>query len=390
MDMCHDWKALAKEQESFVLSFWKELHAHPELSGEEKWTSGRIAQELTSLGVPFTVIENYSLVAVLDTQKPGKRLALRADIDALPVQEETGLPFASAIPGKMHACGHDTHTAILMGVIRMLLQVRDSLTGKIYFCFQLGEEKGIGAKAIVSYLKEQGGVDQVFGLHISSQLPTGSILLPLGALCAGISGWTVTVNGKGGHGSKPHEAVDPIKPACEILLRYASIPVNRVALDQPLVVSPCTIHAGSANNIIPDTATITGTIRYFSLETREQAKSHMEQIAQDVARSYGASARLDMPKVNLPVVNHKESALVAHRVIESIQGLTLVESAPQMGSDNFGDFVASFPGFYCFLGAQNPEKFEPVPHHNPKFQVDEDALPLGCAFLGACVEAFLK
>ena len=246
----------AKKYENYVIDLRHEFHRHPELSDQEVWTSGRICEELDKMGIPYVRVAETNVVGLIDTGRPGKTIAVRGDIDALPVHEEANVPFKSEIDGCMHACGHDTHAAMLLGTARILSEHKEELSGKIYLCFQKGEEIGHGARDIVNYLKEQGGVDKAFGLHIAASLPLGLISLNEGPAMAGACKWTLKVRGKGGHGSMPAASIDPIKPLAEILLRITSLLVNRMDTLEPVVVSPCMFHAGTADNIIPETAHI--------------------------------------------------------------------------------------------------------------------------------------
>lgn len=211
---------------------------------------------------------------------------------------------------------------------------------------------GIGARDIVEYLKEQGGVDKAFGLHIAANLPTGFISLTEGPSMAGACNWQVVVKGKGGHGSMPYASIDPIKPLAEILLRITSLMVNRMDTLEPIVVSPCYFHAGTADNIIPETAEMRGTIRYFKEEALDRTLELVEQISRDIAASYDATATLTYSRgKTIPVDNDAASIAAAREVVENIDGLTAIQAPKLMGSDNFADFVHAFPGFYCFMGA---------------------------------------
>lgn len=296
------------------------------------------------MGIPYTRVAGTNVVGLIDTGRPGKTIAFRGDIDALPVHEEANVPFKSEIDGLMHACGHDSHAAMVLGAARILNDHKDELSGKIYVCFQKGEEVGIGARDIVEYLKEQGGVDKTFGLHIAANLPTGFISLTEGPSMAGACNWQVVVKGKGGHGSMPYASIDPIKPLAEILLRVTSLMVNRMDTLEPIVVSPCYFHAGTADNIIPETAEMRGTIRYFKEEALDRTLELVEQISRDIAASYDATATLTYSRgKTIPVDNDAASIVAAREVVENIDGLTAIQAPKLMGSDNFADFVPPSP-----------------------------------------------
>ena len=364
----------AKKYEEYVIGLRQEFHRHPELSDQEVWTSGRICEELDKMGIPYTRVAGTNVVGLIDTGRPGKTIAFRGDIDALPVHEEANVPFKSEIDGLMHACGHDSHAAMVLGAARILNDHKDELSGKIYVCFQKGEEVGIGARDIVEYLKEQGGVDKAFGLHIAANLPTGFISLTEGPSMAGACNWQVVVKGKGGHGSMPYASIDPIKPLAEILLRITSLMVNRMDTLEPIVVSPCYFHAGTADNIIPETAEMRGTIRYFKEEALDRTLELVEQISRDIAASYDATATLTYSRgKTIPVDNDAAS----------------IQAPKLMGSDNFADFVHAFPGFYCFMGAGFDGPDGSLPNHHPRFTLDEKAFRLGVEFLTGCAVKFL-
>ena len=380
----------AKKYEEYVIALREEFHRHPELSDQEVWTSGRICEELDKMGIPYTRVAGTNVVGLIDTGRPGKTIAFRGDIDALPVHEEADVPFKSEIDGLMHACGHDSHAAMVLGAARILNDHKDELSGKIYVCFQKGEEVGIGARDIVEYLKEQGGVDKAFGLHIAANVPTGFISLTEGPSMAGACNWQVVVKGKGGHGSMPYASIDPIKPLAEILLRITSLLVNRMDTLEPIVVSPCYFHAGTADNIIPETAEMRGTIRYFKEEALDRTLELVEQISRDIAASYDATATLTYVRgKTIPVDNDAASIAAAREVVENIDGLTAIQAPKLMGSDNFADFVHAFPGFYCFMGAGFDGPDGNLPNHHPRFTLDEKAFRLGVEFLTGCAVKFL-
>ena len=380
----------AKKYGEYVIGLRQEFHRHPELSDQEVWTSGRICEELDKMGIPYTRVAGTNVVGLIDTGRPGKTIAFRGDIDALPVHEEANVPFKSEIDGLMHACGHDSHAAMVLGAARILNDHKDELSGKIYVCFQKGEEVGIGARDIVEYLKEQGGVDKAFGLHIAANLPTGFISLTEGPSMAGACNWQVVVKGKGGHGSMPYASIDPIKPLAEILLRITSLMVNRMDTLEPIVVSPCYFHAGTADNIIPETAEMRGTIRYFKEEALDRTLELVEQISRDIAASYDATATLTYSRgKTIQVDNDAASIAAAREVVENIDGLTAIQAPKLMGSDNFADFVHAFPGFYCFMGAGFDGPDGSLPNHHPRFTLDEKAFRLGVEFLTGCAVKFL-
>ena len=381
----------AKKYEEYVIGLRQEFHRHPELSDQEVWTSGRICEELDKMGIPYTRVAGTNVVGLIDTGRPGKTIAFRGDIDALPVHEEANVPFKSEIDGLMHACGHDSHAAMVLGAARILNDHKDELSGKIYVCFQKGEEVGIGARDIVEYLKEQGGVDKAFGLHIAANLPTGFISLTEGPSMAGACNWQVVVKGKGGHGSMPYASIDPIKPLAEILLRVTSLMVNRMDTLEPIVVSPCYFHAGTADNIIPETAFIAGNIRFFKCGDGDKIFAKIKEVAENTARAYGTEAVVTSQVMSpLPVINDPACAARGREIAQQV-GLTLAEPRdPTAGSDNFAEFLAAFPGFYCDTGAFCTRPGASGNHHNPNFDLDETAFKKVVEFFATYTADFLK
>ena len=374
-------RALAQEQQEYMVALRRELHRHPEVAGEEAWTSARIAAELEQIGIPYVVDERRSIIARIAGGRPGKKLALRADIDALPMAEATGLPYASEIPGVMHACGHDAHAAGLLGAARLLWPLRSQLAGEVFLCFQIGEELGYGAPEIIRYLKEQGGVDFVAGIHLMPDWKPGTFICQSGPLMAGVNGWEITVTGKGGHGSAPWNTVDPIRPAAEILLRLGAVQGTRRSAFEQFVISPCIFSAGTARNIIPDTALISGTNRFFSSEQKTQLSELMNQTAQNIAASYGAQAELVEGPPTMAVVNDPDAAALAASVVRQIGG-AVQQATPLLASDNMGDYLQAFPGIYVFAGSA-PWEGGRLPIHNAGYSPNEDALSWSAAFFAA-------
>lgn len=375
-----DFKKLSAEHHDYVVAMRRAFHRHPELGGEEEWTTATICEELAKMGIPYEKLQNRDVIGILDTGKPGRKIAVRADIDALPMPELTGAEYASEIEGLMHACGHDAHAANLLGVAKNLLAAKDELTGVYYLCFQIGEERGIGAKEIVAWIKEHGGADAACGIHVFAGMDK-CVALPEGPFLAGTMAYTITVTGKGGHGSAPHAAVDPVRPACDILLRISSLPVNRLAALDSTVISPCTIHAGTAMNIIPDTAELSGTVRYFKKENGPIIHKMMEDVCDSVAASYGTTAKMvDMFEPLLPVVNDPASARAGQAIAKEMS-LPVITDMKLMGSDNVSELTDAFPGFYAGFGVGNTAKGLIFEQHNAKFEIDEDALADACEFL---------
>lgn len=364
---------LAKKYEDYMLDLRHYFHMHPELGLHEENTSKRIQEELGKMGVPYEVVGNRNVVGKIVGAKPGKALAIRADIDALPMQEEIDWEYKSTVPGVMHACGHDVHASTLLAAAKCLVDIQDSIAGTIYLCFQIAEEiSGGGPQDILAYLKAlPGGVDEVIGNHIAGPLPVGVSASKHGSMCAGNCQWRITVRGVGGHGSRPDRAVDPIRPAAQILTQVTTIPSNYFSPFSPLVISPCMIHGGTAYNIIPDECYIEGNIRYFHAEDLDKVLDMMGKIAKNTAESFGATAKIEKIAYCLPVENDNAVTDKCIKAMEEV-GLKYVEMPEEnMGSDDFSFMTVGVPACYVQIGAQSTLEGTSSNHHNTKFFLDE-------------------
>ena len=377
-----DLKALAEKNHDYVVEMRRYFHRHPELSTQEVNTSKKICEELEKMGIPYKAYPDYTVIATIDSGKPGKTVLIRGDIDALPVTEETGLPFASQNPGVMHACGHDCHGAMLLGIGKSLMEVKDELTGKVLLGFQVAEENLKGSRTMVQYVKDMGGADNSIAIHVGCAQNIGEIMLPAGPMASGVITYQIRVKGRGGHGSAPHAALDPIKPACEIVLKLASLPSNAIDAQDPIVFSTCHIEGGSAVNIIPDEAVIGGTVRYFNKDLTQPIFNYLENISDCVCKSYGVTRTMEyIFDPMIPVVNDKEVAEMGQRIAEEM-GLKVTKEGKAMGSDDMALLLDAFPGFYANIGCANEAKgIGHVANHNACFTIDEDALKLGTEFL---------
>lgn len=377
-----DLKALAEKNHDYVVEMRRYFHRHPELSTQEVNTSKKICEELEKMGIPYKAYPDYTVIATIDSGKPGKTVLIRGDIDALPVTEETGLLFASQNPGVMHACGHDCHGAMLLGIGKSLMEVKDELTGKILLGFQVAEENLKGSRTMVQYVKDMGGADNSIAIHVGCAQNIGEIMLPAGPMASGVITYQIRVKGRGGHGSAPHAALDPIKPACEIVLKLASLPSNAIDAQDPIVFSTCHIEGGSAVNIIPDEAVIGGTVRYFNKDLTQPIFDYLENISDCVCKSYGVTRTMEyIFDPMIPVVNDKEVAEMGQRIAEEM-GLKVTKEGKAMGSDDMALLLDAFPGFYANIGCANEAKgIGHVANHNACFTIDEDALKLGTEFL---------
>lgn len=367
-----------------LVAWRRHLHAHPELSGQERRTAAFIAARLREMGYEPT--ENVGgMHGVMAEIGPagGPVTALRADTDALPIREETGLEFASQNDGVMHACGHDAHTAMLLGAARLLREQETRLTRRVRLVFQPHEEKYPGgAPAMIA-----GGalldVESIFGLHIISVLPAGLIATRPGPFMAAVNGIDITIVGQGGHAAMPEACVDPVLAAAHVITALQSVVSRNLAVTDAAVVSVTQVHAGTADNVIPNTVKLGGTIRTFDESVRQKACQRVREVAEQTAAALGARAEVNILP-GYPVLCN--DAGIVERALDCARRLGVAEERiqqipPQGGGEDFAYYCQQARGAFVFLGAQNSTKGCEFPHHHPRFNVDEDVLPLGAALL---------
>jgi hippurate hydrolase len=370
-----------------------ELHQHPEIRFEERWTSDRIAQYLAEAGIPFTRghAKGTGIVATIEGQGD-RTVALRADMDALEIQEDTGLPYASRIPNRMHACGHDGHSAMLCGAARVLWQHRDSIAGKVKCIFQPAEEIAAGGRFIV----EEGlleGVGAAFALHCWPGLPCGQVAIGTGPVMASADFFRVVVKGRGGHGANPGATIDPIVVSAHIITALQSIVSRETDPWNAVVVSVARVDAGFASNIIPETAIMEGTFRALSPESRAHTREAIERIATNIARAFRAEATLESDGVGYPVLINDETmghfAQDTARIHLSENNVAPV-THPYMTAEDFAYYLQAVPGAFIFLGNDAPGTDSPPSLHSPRFIFNDRALETGMETLAAIAVRFLN
>jgi amidohydrolase len=366
----------------------RRLHRHPEIGLHLPQTQATVLAALAGLPIEVTTgTSTSSVVGVLRGARPGPTYLLRGDMDALPVHEDTGLPFASEVPGVMHACGHDTHVAMLLGAARLLAERRDLLAGQVVFMVQPGEEGFHGAR----FMLDEGLLDVVpeapvsgaFALHISSTLPSGSINVRPGPMMAAADQWRMVVRGRGGHASEPHAAADPIPVAAEIVLALQSMVTRRVDVFDPAVVTVAHIEAGSTNNVIPDTAFLEGTIRTLSAAQRADVVASVRRVATHVGAAHDMTVEFEHEQGYPVTVNDPG---VAAQVLQTAADLlgepaSVLSPAPEMGAEDFSYVLEKVPGAMAFIGAR-PPGIDPATapaNHSNLVVFDEEPLPAGVA-----------
>lgn len=369
-----------------LTAIFKDLHAHPELGFTEHRTAGVVAEKLKSYGVDeiHTGIAGTGVVGLIKGKRDGaRRIGLRADMDALPITEETNLAYASTTPGVMHACGHDAHTTMLLGAAKHLAATRD-FAGTAVLIFQPAEEGLGGARGMLADgLFDRFPCDEVYGMHNSPNGKPGTVGICKGAAMAGASFFDITIQGKGSHAAMPHQSRDPLVIAADLTGSLQTILSRNVAPLDTCVLSVTQLHAGSAYNVVPDTATLAGTIRYFSDEVRELAETRMRELCAGFATAYGVQINIDLRNIFDVLMN---DAALSDAYLEAASDIVGAENisgtdAPATGSEDFADMLKVIPGAYCRIGHSGTTGL-----HNPSFFLDPEVLPLGASVMARIVE----
>jgi len=375
-----------------LIEMRRDFHRHPELAFQEVRTSARLADFLQGLGLEVTRgVAQTGVVARLKGARPGKTVLVRADIDALPIQEASGVEYSSQTPGVMHACGHDGHAAIAAHVAAVLVRFKDQIAGEVRFAFQPAEEIVSGAKPMV----EAGvleGVDSVVGLHLYSLMPTGKVGVRPGPSMAAADAFTIELTGKGAHAAMPHEGVDTVLMAAQLIVALQSLVSRETDPIQTAVITIATVSAGEgAHNIIPETAILKGTLRTFDPTLREKLIRRINELSQGIAAAMGGRASVNWLPGSPAVVNDPQMVERFRRVAREVVGESAVlEVPPVMGGDDMSEFLNRRPGVYFWLGAGDPDLGKNRPHHHPGFWIDDTrALPLGVELITRTVLDFL-
>lgn len=371
---------LIRDVHDEVIHWRRHIHANPDLSFQEKPTADFIARELANLP-ELTIsrpLEN-SVVAVLQGERPGPMWALRADIDALPLQEESGEAFSSTKPGVMHACGHDAHTAMLMGAAKVLCHLRSQLCGSIKFIFQPAEEVPPGG---ARELVEKGVVDDVekiFGLHVFPTSPTGNITLKEGVYVASSDNFDITIFGRGGHGSMPQFCIDPVVIGAEVVTALQNVVARNLDPINAPVLTIATFQAGDSYNVIPDSARLAGTVRTHNQQVREQVPQLVQRIVEGVVSAHGARCEIRWQQGYAVGNNHAGTNAIAKAAIAAHfeEGTLQLADRALFGSEDFSSYQEKVPGTFLFIGCGNEEKGAVWNVHNPHFRIDEAALAVG-------------
>ena len=378
---------LGKKYSDYMVEMRRYFHENPEPSSEEYNTSAKIKSELDKMGIPYISIAGTGVIGTITGANPGKTVALRADMDALQVNECTGLPFASKKEGLMHACGHDGHIASLLGAAKILNEIKDEIHGTVKLFFQPAEETAQGAKKMI----EEGaleGVDGVFGIHLWADIELGKISVEAGPRMASTDLFRIKVTGKGGHGSLPHQGVDAVVVGSAIVMNLQSIVSREISPLEPAVVSVGQIKSGSRFNVIAPDAFMDGTTRAFSAEVRGKFHSMIDRIAKNTAEAYRATAVTEYEYLVPVTINDERCSKIAEEAVRETFGEEALTKFPKItGSEDFSYFSNEREGVLCFVGTGTENYY---PHHHPKFAVDERSLPISASMYAAYAVNYLK
>ncbi len=374
-----------------VLATRHHLHRFPEIGLSEFKTSDYVAEQLTTFGYEVTRgLAKTGVVATLRNGSSERSIGIRADFDALPILEETGLPYASEIPGVMHACGHDGHTAMLLGAAKILAE-RRNFDGVIHLIFQPAEENFGGARIMIEDgLFDRFPCDAVFALHNDPEIPFGHIALREGPIMAAVDECKITVNGRGGHGAEPQSTADPIVCGASIVMALQTIVSRNIHPLDPTVITVGGFHAGAASNVIPERAEMVLSIRSFDPKVRDQLEQRIRAVAEGQAASYGMGVTIDYERGYDPTINHKAETDFVRDLAVSFAGQDKVYDLPRpmMGSEDFAYMLAKRPGSYFFLGTQRTPNDPPL--HHPRYDFNDDILPVGTTLWVELAERYLS
>lgn len=385
-----------KDIQQELVEIRRDLHKIPEFGGDLPKTKAYVISKLNEWGIPYVENKGDSgVIATIKGGKEGKTVAFRADMDALLIQEANPVDYVSTHKGKMHACGHDAHTTMLLGAAKVFSENKEELAGTVKLIFQADEENSTGALCAI----REGcleGVDAIFGTHIGSiiskDIPAGKVIITPGRVMASNDKFVIRVKGFGCHGSTPEKGVDPINVASHIVLNLQEVITREIAATRPHVMTIGMIQAGDTYNIIPSECLVEGTMRTLEEEVRQYMAKRICEIAKATAATYRAEAECEIVWGVPPVVNHADMAELVRECAVEVVGKDMVVdevAAPNMGSEDFSYYVEKIPGAFMFLSSANPEKGTDVPHHNAKFNIDEDVLWTGSAMFVKIAEKFL-
>jgi amidohydrolase len=384
-----------------ITALRRDIHAHPELCFEEVRTSDLVATKLTEWGIPIQRgLGKTGVVGIVQAGNSSRAIGLRADMDALPMTEHNTFAHASRHAGKMHACGHDGHTAMLLAAAQHLAKHRN-FDGTAYLIFQPAEEGGGGAREMIKDgIFEQFAMDAVFGMHNWPGMPVGTMAVSPGPVMASSNEFKIVIRGKGSHAALPHNGIDPVPVACQMVQAFQTIVTRNKKPIDTAVISVTMIHTGEATNVVPDSCEIQGTVRTFTLEVLDMIEQRMREIAQHTCAAFGASCEFEFARNYPPTVNHASETEFARQVMAGVVGAgNVLVQEPTMGAEDFAYFLQVKPGAYCFISngdGTHRKGYEGGGHdvgpcmlHNPRYDFNDDLIPLGATFWVRLVEQWL-
>jgi amidohydrolase len=384
--------SFAPEEVAELVAVRRDLHQHPETAFQELRTSALVAERLRALGLDVrTGVGRTGVLATVKGARPGKTVLLRADMDALPIHEENDVPYRSRNDGAMHACGHDCHTSILLGVAKRFARDAGQMAGDVRFCFQPAEEQGGGAEAMIADGALAPKPDAAFGLHVWQTLAIGKVGVTPGPFMAAVDEFRVTVRGVGAHAAMPEAGRDPVLCLAHIVTALQAIASREVNPLKEVVVSVTQLRAGSAFNIIPPSAWMNGTVRVFDPEIWQALPERFERIMRGIAQAFECEAEIEYLRYNRPTVNDRTMAALAHEVAAEVVGAdNVIDDIRTMGGEDFASFLAQVPGCFIAIGSRNEARGLVYEHHHPRFDVDERALEIGAEVLMRIARRFLE
>lgn len=380
----------AQKYADYTIEMRRYFHKYPELGLQEENTAKKIREELTKMGIPFVTMANYGTVATIGGKKSGKCVLLRADMDALAVQEENDVEYASTKPGIMHACGHDSHSAMLLGCAKILKDMEDEINGTVRLCFQLSEENGQGAKLMI----KEGlldGVDACFALHVWANVDSGYVAVAPGPVMASANLFEVQIKGKGSHGSAPHQGIDALTTGCAVVGELQKIVSREIDPQEAAVLTIGSFQSGTGWNIIADSAKLVGTTRCFSREVNAMLPEAMERVIKNVCEAHRCEGKLIYTPIVDPTINDEKLAILAQGSVAKIFGEGKIQALkPTTGGEDFSEMMRDIPGVIGMVGVRNPEIDGVYANHHGKFKVDEAQMVKGAGLYAQMAVDYLN
>ncbi len=387
-------QARISELKDETIALRRDFHAHPELGFQEFRTASVIEEYLQALGLETTRVSGTGVVALIQGRSESPVLMLRADMDALPICELRDVDYASCTEGVMHACGHDAHMAMLLVAAKVLVENKEHIQGCVKLVFQPNEEINGARDMIRAGALENPAVDAAFGIHIWSQLPSGTVAVTPGPVMGGLDVFKVLIKGKGGHTGFPEEAIDPVITAAHVVLAVQTIQTREISNLQPTTIMFGKLNGGTKSNIIPEEVHLEGSIRYLypaGPDSPDHPTQRFQRLVNSVCNTHRCSCEINMDRENIPLINDPRLTRIMHQAVAEVMGPTdCITTMQTIASEDFSEFSARVPAAFIFLGCGDPKKGTDIAHHNPSFNIDEEVLPLGVSIYVSSVFTFFQ